>query len=119
VVDVRVNPSVRDESEQVHAPPALEGGDEGGVLEERAVVDRPVHAHQVLVEDPPGADRQMPHLRIAHLTRRQTDGLARRVERRVRVGLPQAIEHRGSRQLDRIAGAGRRAAPAVEHDERY
>jgi hypothetical protein len=80
VVDVRVNAAVGDEAEQVDVRPpllgALESADERRVLEERAVGDRPVHTLEVLVEDAPGADRQVPHLGIAHLAFREPDRLA-------------------------------------------
>ena len=90
-----------------------------GVLEERAVGDRAVDAHQVLVEPSPGADRQMADLRVAHLPGRQARGLAGRIERRVREVAPEAVEDRRVRQLDGVAGTGRRATPPVEDDERY
>ena len=123
VVDVRVDAAVRDEAEQVDVAAAraraLERPDERRVLEERAVADRLVHAHQVLEEDPPGADRQVPDLGVAHLPRRQPDRLAGGLQRRVRVLAPEPVEHRRRRQLDGVARPGRRAAPAVEDDERY
>ena len=119
VVDVRVDAAVRDEPEQVHAAAALEGRAQRGVLEERAVGDRAVDAHQVLVEPAPCADRQVPDLRVAHLPRRQARCLAGRIEGRVREVAPEAVEDRCVRQLDGVAGTGRRAAPPVEDDERY
>ena len=36
---------------------------------ERAVRDGPVHASEILEEDPPGADREVADLRVAHLAR--------------------------------------------------
>src|SRR5918912_578524 len=64
-------------------PAALERAEERRVLEERPVLDRFVHAHQVLVAP------------------------------------PEVVEDGRVRELDRISRAGRRAAPAVEDDERY
>ena len=120
---MRVDAALRDEAEQVDgaAPLAgtLERGHERRVLEEGAVADSGVHALQVLEEDPAGADRQVTDLGVAHLTGRQADRLARGCERRVRVLAPEPVEDRRPRQLDRVAGPGRRAAPAVEDDERY
>ena len=52
------------------------------VPRERAVRDRLVHPGEILEEDPPGADREMADLRVAHLPGRQPDGLARRRQRR-------------------------------------
>ena len=71
VIDMGVDAAVRDETEQVNVRPtqlgSLERAHEGGVLEERSVGDRAVHALEVLVEDAPGADRQMPDFRVPHL----------------------------------------------------
>ena len=76
VVDVRVDTAVGDEAEQVHLVAALECRDERRILEEGAILDRLVHAHQVLVEDAAGTDRQVADLGVAHLPRRQADRLA-------------------------------------------
>ena len=85
VVDVRMDAAVRDEPEQMDVLAALEGAAQDLVLEELAGLDRLVHAHEVLEEDPARADRQVPDLGVAHLTRRQADGLARR-DRAARAG---------------------------------
>ena len=98
---------------------ALEGRDERRVLVERSVANRLVHSHQVLEEDPARADRQVTDLRVAHLALRQPDRLAGRLQRRVWVLAPEPVEHRRLSELDGVARPGRRAAPAVEHDERY
>jgi hypothetical protein len=119
VVEVRVDAAPGDEPEQMHLPPALEGRTERLVLEEGAVGDRLVDPHQVLVEASAGADRQVPDLGVAHLARRQPDRLPRGGERRVWIAPPQVVEDRGRGQRDRVSRARRRAAPPVEHDERY
>src|SRR6266487_1119767 len=115
--------AVRDEPEQVDVGAALfrplERADERGVLEERSIRDRAVHALEVLVEDPARADRQMTDLGVAHLAVRQADRLTGGVERRVRVTRPEGVEHRRLGQLDRIPRAGSRDAPPIEDDERY
>ena len=78
-----------------------------------------VHAHQILVEPPAGADRQVADLAVSHLTGRQARRLAGGFDRRVRELAPQPVEHRRVGELDGVARARRRAAPAVEDDERY
>ena len=83
------------------------------------VSDGGVHALQVLEEDPAGADRQVTDLGVAHLAGRQADRLAGRRQPRVRVLVPEPVEHRRAGQLDRVARPGRRAAPPVEDHERY
>ena len=100
------------------SPPLRERRRQRRVLEEGAVLDRPVDPLQVLVEHAAGADRQVADLRVAHLAGRQTDGLAGGLQRRVRVLGPEPVEHRRLGQLDGVPGPGRRAAPAVEDDER-
>ena len=97
---------------------AIEGGHERRDFEEGAAADGGVHPLQVLKEDPP-EPIVMTDLGIAHLTGRQADRLARGRQRRVRVLAPEPVEDRRPSQLDRVARPGRRAAPAVEDDERY
>ena|SRR5437588_2660583 len=100
-------------------PAALEGGLQRRVLEEGAVRDRLVHAHEVLEKDTSGADREVADFGVPHLSRRQPDRLSRRVQRRVRECAPETIEVRRVRLLDGVARSGRRAAPPVEDEERY
>src|SRR5581483_4829463 len=88
------------------------------VLEERPVLDRAIHAHQILEEDAAGADGQVADLGVAHLAGRQPDRLARRGDRRVRARLPEPVEERRVGERDGVAGAVGRAAEAVEDDER-
>ena len=114
---MRVDAAVGDEAEQVDVLASLEGADERGVLEERPVLDRLVHAHQVLEEHATGADRQVPDLGVAHLARRKADRLAGCLERRVRVLGPEAVEDRRVGELDGVAGAGRSEAPPVQDDQ--
>src|SRR3954462_14729439 len=111
--------AVRDEAEQVHPLTALERRHERRVGEERPVRDRAVDPHQVLEEHATGSDRQVADLRVPHLPGRQADGFPGGVERRGRKRTPETVEVRGPRELDGVSGAGRRAAPAVEDDERY
>src|SRR5262249_8995904 len=85
------------------------------VLEQRPALNCLVHAHQALVEDPTRPDRQVAHLRVAHLARRQPDGLAGGVERRVRVGRPEAVEDGRLGEQDGGAGPRRSTAPAVPY----
>src|SRR6266550_3044840 len=103
----------------MHPLASFEGAHQGRVLEERPVFDRLVDAHEVLKQDASGADREVSDFAVAHLSGRQPDGLARRVERGVRERLPQPVEVRGVGELHGIARSGRREAPAVEDDERY
>ena len=122
VVDVRVDAAVGDEPEQVHLAGAGAGPAEEVeqhlVLEERAVLDRAVHPHEVLVEDATGADRQVADLGVAHLTVREPDGGARGVEPCRGVPPCQVVEDRRVREVDRVPRPRRGEAPAVEDHER-
>ena len=89
------------------------------VLEEAAVRDRVVDADQVLLDDRARAEVQVPDLRVAHLAVGQADRAPGGLQLRVRIALPERVEHRRVRQRDGVAGARRREAPAVEHDQRH
>src|SRR6266542_1043008 len=95
------------------------GGLERRDLEERAVLDRAVDPLEVLVEHAPRADRQVAHLRIAHLAGRQADALPRGRQRHVRALGPEPVEHGRLRELDGVPRPRWRAAPAVQDDEDY
>ena len=103
VVDVRVDAALRDEAHagarRRRAPsPCANARAEHRVLEQRAVADRDVDAHQVLEQDPARADREMADLRVAHLPVGQPDGLTRRRERRVREARPRERRRPASRR---------------------
>ena len=72
-----------------------------------------------MVEDAAGADRQVPDLRVAHLALGQPDRLAASLRASCAGTRPEPVEHRRRGELDGVPRAGRRAAPAVEDDERY
>src|SRR5258708_29177386 len=103
--------AVRDEPHQVNARPSVEGTAQHRILEERAVLDRLVHAHQVLVEPAPGADRQVADLAVSHLTGWQAGRLPRRLDRRMRVITPEAVEDPRPGEGHPIPRAARRHAP--------
>ena len=123
VVDVRVHPAVGHEAEEMYRATtflrAAERAQERLVGEERPVLDRACHPHEILVEDPAGPDRQVADFRVAHLAVREPDRRARRCELRVRIARPQPVKDGCLCQLDGVARPGRRAAPTVEDDERY
>ena len=63
-------------AEQVHVLASFEGAHQCRVLEERAVFDRLVDAHEVLEQDASRADREVSDFAVAHLSGRQPDCLA-------------------------------------------
>src|SRR4051812_1709743 len=119
MVDVRVDPAVRHEPEQVDTVAPGERRPQRLVLEKRAVGNGLVDAHEVLVEPPAGADRQVPDLGVAHLSRRKAGGFARCLDRGVRILVPEAVELRRSRQGDGGPPTPPGAAPPREGHEGY
>ena len=121
VVDVGMDAALGDEAEQVDVPAALaspvERGAESLVLVERSVLDRAVHAHEVLEEHPPGADRQMADLGVPHLPGRKPDRLAGCGQGRVRAVRPEIVEHGRVGEIDGVPRPGWREPPAVEDHE--
>jgi hypothetical protein len=120
---VRVDAAVRDEPQQVDVATALarpcEGRSEREALEERPVLDRLAHAHEVLVQDAARPDREVAHLGIAHLPVREPDGGTGGRELRVGIALEEAVEDGSLGQLHGVPGPRRREAPAIEDHERY
>ena len=86
VADVGMDAAVADQPEQVQRPAAcqraIHGPVEGGVRRELPVGDGAVDARQPLVDDEAGADVGVADLGVAHLPRRQADGLAGGEQRR-------------------------------------
>jgi hypothetical protein len=114
VLERRVHPAVGDETDQVHALEALERRADRRVGPELAARHGLVDARQVLLDDGAGAEVQVADLAVAHLALGQPDGGAAGLELRVRVARPEVVEDRRARQVDGVAGPGRREAPAVE-----
>ena len=69
-----------------------------GDLEEGAVLDGPVDAHQVLVDDPPGAEVGVADLGVAHLPLGQSDGETGGPQRGRRVVAHQRVHVRACRR---------------------
>ena len=84
-----------------------------------AAFDRLGYARQVLHNQTPGADIEMPDLGIAHLPRRQADVLARCVQEGVRTTGPQAVEIGGAGLAHGIVGILVAPAPAVENCQHH
>ena len=118
---VRVDPAVGHQPHQVQgrapAPGVLDGGRERGVLEERSVAQREVDAEQILRHHPPGAERQVPDLGVAHESGRQSHGFAGGLEERPRELRQPAVVDRSPGARDRIALRRRRMTPAVADQE--
>src|SRR5262249_9389112 len=121
MLDVRVDPSRRDEPEQMDVDVTLaraaERGEEHVVLEERAVRNRAIDSLEILQQDAARPEREVADLRVAHLTRRKADGRSRSLEGRVGITLPQRVEYRRVGEFDCVPRPGRRQPPPVEDDQ--
>ena len=84
---------------------------------QRPVLDRLVDAGEVLRDDRARAEVEVPDLGVAHLALGQPDALAHRDQLRVRLGVPQLVEHRRVGERHRVARPVGREPPAVEHDQ--
>src|SRR5687768_10495566 len=69
-------------------------------LEKVPVFDALVDARQILIDDATGAHGDVADLRVAHLSVRKADILARRLKRRMRVAIEQFEIGWCARQLD-------------------
>src|SRR5688572_9682804 len=98
---------------------AGKGVHECAAVEEIAALDRAVDAHQVLEDDAACPDGEVADLGVPHLPRWEPNGFSGGAQCRVRIPPPEVVENRCLRKLDRVSGAGRRAAPAVQDHERY
>ena len=115
--------AARHEARAGAAPPALArrraGLPQRLVLEEAAVGDGLVDAHQVLLDDRARAEVQVADLGVAHLAVGQADGAARRRSAACAGSSPTARRTRACRQArSALPGPGGREPPAVEHHQR-
>ena len=101
-----VDAAGRKQAEEVERPPIAlglpDGRVEGLVAEKGAILDRSVDAHEVLEDDPPGAEVGVPDLGIPHLPLGQTHCEARGVEGRVGIALVEEVDVRGIGQGDGV-----------------
>ena len=117
VLDVRVHAAIAQQTDQVQSmpPPALHGFEQQRLLKQGAGLDRAVNPGDVHVNDAAGADIQMAHFAVAHLSLGQSN-------RRPR-GMHQGIGKLGQQpvivglagQSDGVAGAFGAISPAVEN----
>jgi len=74
-------------------------------------------AHEVLRHHAAGAEVQVAHLGVAHLSLGEPDGAAARREEGPGRPLPEPVPDRSAGELDGVALALGAVAPAVEDDE--
>ncbi len=87
------------------------------VREEGPVLHRPVDAHEVLVDDPPGAEVRVAHLGVPHLPLGEPDGEAARLDGGRRVLAQEGVHVGRPGERDGVRLALLADAPAVEDDE--
>ncbi len=95
----------------------LERTDDLGILHDRIVAAGAVDLHQVLVDDAPGADIEVAHLRIAHLAVGQTDVLAISAQLRVGVFFGHGRDIGGMDRRNDVRLVVAAVAPAVENHQ--
>jgi len=121
LVLVAVDAAGREQPHDVHGllveNGLVHGVHQGLVEEEGAVLDRLVDASQVLVDDAAGPQVHVSHFRIAHLSFRQADGLARGSDQRVGAALPEGIPDRGAGGADGVVLGLFAVAPAIENEQ--
>ncbi len=120
VVDVAMHASVGDQTndmERARASPCpFAGCNQSGRVPK--IVSRCVRdPHQILSNNPTGADCKMPDLRIAHLPLRESYLASGGNQLAMGAITPQLIEDGRVGELDCVAGPWWRNAPAIEDDE--
>src|SRR4029079_3592671 len=109
----RVRAAVGQQTAKMNRLPAFDGVDENRIRLQIRLAD----AHDVLIDDAPRADVQMPHLGVPHLPFRQPDREARGVERGPRAVAEEGGEARFLRRGDGVVLGFAAAAEAIEDDE--
>lgn len=92
---------------------------QGRVGRQAAIAYGLADPHQLLTDDPAGANREMAHLRIAHLAVRQTHLSAAGLNQGVGIGLPEGIHHRCAGRMDRVVTCVFPKAPAIKDGQHY
>ena len=121
LVLVRMDPARRNKPHDMRRAAALfKLGDK--LLQRRQACDLAfgehlVDAREILDDDPAGTDIGVADLGIAHLPVGQTNVMLARVELGMRPAPHQLVPDRGFRLIDRVVGAVRPLAPAVEDAE--
>jgi hypothetical protein len=121
MVLVAVDPARRQQAQDMDRRPAaggaLDGLDQGLVVEERAVLDGAGDAGEVLHHQPPGPDVHMPDLGIAHLLVGQADVGPRAADQGVGIERPEVVPDRLMGALDRVVLDVVAVPPTVQDQE--
>lgn len=123
VIEVAMHAAVGAEADQMERAAVDQQGVgqriECGIGGKAAVFHRLANANQLLTDDPPAADGEVAHFRVAHLAVGQAHIAAARLDEGVGVGLPERIHHRGAGGADRIVIAGFAVSPAIENGQHH
>ena len=92
---------------------------QGTVTGDAAVAHGLADAHQLLADNPAGANREVAHLGIAHLLVGQAHIGATGLDQGVGIGMPQGIHHRGFGVADGVVLLGRAIAPAIQDGQHH
>ena len=118
---VRVHTAVAEQADEVQPPPVdprlLHRLQQRRMLEQFAILDHQIDTRNVHVHDAPGADVQMSHFAVAHLSVRQSDIASAGMNKRVRKFAQQFVIRWLARQRDGIRFRGRSVTPPIQNDE--
>ena len=89
------------------------------IAEEAAISDRLGDAHEILLDDAPGAEVQMTDLTVPDLATWQAHCLSRRFQQRLRCSRPESVPRWHVCHRDRIAFFFGAITPAIEDEENY
>ena len=114
---MRVNAAVGQQSKQVQLrlPRLVHRLKNGGMREKFSTRNQRIDARNVHPHHAPGADVQMPHFAVAHLSIRQSDKMIRRMQQRVRILPQQLVIHRLARQRDGVIVCLRAISPPIQN----
>ena len=121
VADVAVHAPVGEQPGQMQtaagAGRRIQQGGEYGVGGKAAVLQSQINAGHVLINNASRADIKVPHLGIAHVTRRQAHVPARSRKARMGAGGVERVQVGGLRQPWGVARTGLGQAPAVQNKQ--
>ena len=119
VLELRVHATVGAQPQKVHPWSCGQRGAQHVVVGERIARYRVVDPGDRLRHHCSGSQREVAHLRVAHLPIGQPDARPGGAQRAAGAVRPQLVEHGRACQRDRVARTGRGDPPAVQHDQAH
>ncbi len=115
--------ALRHQSHKMELLPALRRivvcGLDFGIFKELVVAAGHVDFHKVLIDDPSGAEVEVAHLRVTHLSFRKSHGLAAGLKVRVGIFCAERVDVRRSLRVNGVRPVMLALAPSVEDHKKY